>query len=534
MAQPGIPPVPSPSSGSSQDPEPSPLSPIPGPPDAGECGATSEPLALSAPERAPALERLKKRLPESAPNFLRFDSEPWLGPGRYGKRERLKYLLLNGQFIILLLAVGAILWGFPGAFFAPMADFGSSLVALAMCFLSFRLRLIARYVIAALMVPGIVIFLVATPLGKPVYDAGLLALNSVTDPSERSFWVDPDYRDVPGYEDMPDWVFVETDDGIQRVDTTTEAGRDLAMWGIKTDLGERYLRTLGRLLGSPAMFLACLGVASRLMGITRAPRSIADRPGLFDGLSRRTRVGLILMTLGFAFGTAGAGLGDLLDAIFDDRLYYLPGQGVNREALGVAFTLMFLYKAKWLGYMALWLGVILLLTGTPRRKLFAWYDRRALNGGRRSDPPLKKTGTWLFSIGILGAVVQYYGVTGFFLGTGREILLMTTGDLQVLHQTPGWFRTIDTVLGLWALSSFLGMIFIAAGSKTVRRIIAAISLVTRGFGSSGSNSGSGSSTSSPSSGSDTGGSSDAISGGAAQAGQAAEAARGLSGGGRGS
>ena len=334
--------------------------------------------------------------------------------------------------------------------------------------------MITRFVIVALLVPGIVLFLSAALLGKPVYDAGLLILNSVSDPTERTFWVDPNHRDVPGYENMPDRVFVETGDGIQNVGTTTEAGRDLAFWGIKTDLGEKYLRTLGLLLNGPAMVLAGLGTASRLMGITRAPPSISGRPGPFDGLSRRTRIGLIMMTLGFASAIVGTVFGDLLDEIFDDRLYYIPGEGVNREAQGVAFSMLFLYKAKWLGYMAWSLGIILLLIGTPRRQLFAWFDRRALNGGRWFDPILKKAGVWFFSVGILGAIVQYTGVAGFFAGIRREILLMTTGDMKVLYEEPEWLLTLYSTLELWALASLLGMILVGVGSKTVRMIIALI------------------------------------------------------------
>ena len=524
MAQPGVPPVPPLPSG--QDPEPSSLSPAPGPPDAVESGATSAPFPPSDPEPASALDRLKKHMPENVLKFLQFDAESWLGPAQNGKRERLKYLLLNGQFIVLLLVVGALLGGTLGAFSAPVAALGSSLIALAICFLSFRVRLITRHVIVALMVPGIVISMLATPLGNEAYDAGLLALNSVTDPAERSFWVDPAHRDVPGYEDMPDRVFVETGDGIQSVDTTTEAGRDLALWGIKTDLGEKYLLTLGQLLGAPAMFLACLGIASRLMGITRAPPSIADQPGLFDGLSRRTKIGLILMTLGFALGIAGAGLGDLLDAIFDDRLYYIPGESVNWEAKGVGFSMLFLYKAKWLGYLTLWLGAILLLVGTPRRKLFAWYDQR---GGGPWNPILKKTGTWLFAVGALGSVIQFYGVSGFFLGTIREVQFMTTGDMRVLVEVPGWFRTLDTILDTWALASILGMLLFGIGSKTVRGILMMIARLA----SSGSSSGGDSSTPSQPSGSGASGSGEPISGGAARAGAAAEAARRGGRGGRG-
>ena len=530
MAQPGIPPAPSPASDPGRKPEPSSSCPISGPPDACESGATTAPLGSSAPEPTSRLERLKQQAPEEALNFLRFDAESWLGPAQNGKRERLKYLLLNGKFILLLLAVGALLGATLGAFSAAAANLGSLLIAIAMCCLSFRIRLVARYAMVALLVPGIVIFVFAAPLGEPVYDAGVLVLNSVTDPSDRSFWVDPNHRDVPGYDDMPDWVFVETGDGVQRVDTTTEAGRDLAMWGIKTDLGEKYLQALSLLLSGPAMVLASLGVASRLMGITRAPPALAGRPGLFDGLSRRTKIGLILMALGFAMAAVGAGLGDFLDSIFDDRLYYLPGEGVNREAQGVAFSMLFLYKAKWLGYLAWSLGIILLLVGTPRRKLFAWYDRRA---GLPWDPVLKKTGTWLFAIGILGAVVQFHGVAGVFLGTVREIQLMTTGDMQVLVEVPGWFRTLDTILDLWALGNILGMIIFGAGSKTVRSIVMTIASWTQNLGSSGSSSGSGTSTSSQSSGSGASGSGEVASGGAAQAGQAAEAARGWGRGGRG-
>ena len=237
------------------------------------------------------------------------------------------------------------------------------------------------------------------------------------------------------------------------------------------------------------------------------------------------------MTLGFAMAAVGAGVGDFLDSIFDDRLYYLPGEGVNREAQGIAFSMLFLYKAKWLGYLAWSLGIILLLVGTPRRKLFAWYDRRV---GLPWDPFLKKTGTWLFAIGTVGAVIQFYGVAGVFLGTVREIQLMTTGDMQVLVEVPGWFRTLDTILDTWALANILGMIIFGAGSKTVRRII----LTIGSLGSSGSSSGSGTSTSNQSSGSGEGGSGasgsgEVASGGAAQAGQAAEAAGRWGGGGRG-
>ncbi len=393
--------------------------------------------------------------------------------------------------------------------------------------------MVARFVIVALLVPWIVLGAFATPLGKPVYDAGLLLLNSVTDPTERTFWVDPNYREVPRYEGMPDRVFVETDDGIQVVDTTTEAGRDLAYWGINTDLGEKYLRTLGLLLNGPAMILAGLGTASRLMGITRAPPSISGRPGLFDGLSGRTRIGLIVMALGFVSATVGTLFGDLLDEIFDDRLYYIPGEGVNREAQGVAFSMLFLYKAKWLGYMAWSLGIILLLIGTPRRQLFAWFDRRALNGGRWFDPILKKTGVWLFSVGILGEIVQYTGVAGFFAGIRREILLMTTGDMKVLYEEPEWLLTLYAILDLWVLPILLGMILFGAGSKTVRMIIAFIRGMAGQMGSGSSGPTSTSATTPQAGSSDGGESSRFVSGGAARASQAAQARRRGGRGGRG-
>ena len=493
------------------------------PPTPSESGEPLAPLPASSPVPTGQWERVKELFPKSALESIGFDVESWLGPSQNSKRERLKSLLLNGRLIVSLLTAGSLLLTL-GAFSAVFTNFGSLLVAFAMCSVSFRQRLVARYAIVALLVLGAFLFLSSPLLGKPVYDAGLVALNTFTDPSERIIWGDPSHREVPGYEDMPDQVFVETGDGIQIVDTTTEAGKDLVMRGIKTDLGERFLQAIGLMLNGSAMALAGIGTTSRLLGVTRAPSSIADRSGLFDGLSRRTIAALAMLALGFATAIIGGVFGDLLNDIFDDRLYYLPGEGVNREAQGVAFSMLILYKAKYLGYMAWSLGIILLLIGTPRRKLFAWFDRRALNGGRPWDPVLKKTGVWLLAIGILGGIIQFHAVVGFFVGTGREILLITTGDWEVLLEEPRWLGTLVTILDLWAAGCWLGIVFLGAGSKTVRKTIGKIYGMAGRMGSTRSSSGSSSSTPSQS-GNSGGNETGQVSGGAIQAGQAAEARR---------
>ena len=550
MAQPKTSPEQPPLSESGQNPDPSSPGTAPGLPTTAE---PDETLSSSSPTVAGQLGRLKDRIPESVQTFIGFDAESWLGPAQNGKRERINHLLLNGRFIVALLAAGALLLVM-GAASSGVTFFGVSLILLALCSMSFRMKMVAKYTIVAILSVAIFVNMLATFLAVPAYDSGLIALNSFTDPSERSFWPDPNHREIPGYENMPARVFVETGDGVQVVDTTTDAGRDLALWGIKANVGEQLLRTVAEMFAGVGIALACLGIASRLSRLTRTPASISDKPGLFDGIGRLNRITLIVLPVGLASLSIGLGFGNFLDEILDETSYYYPGGGVNQDALAVGFSLMILNYTEYLGYVAVAMGIFLFLAGTPRRLLFAWFDRRALlDGGKPWDPILKKTGVALTAIGILMSLLGFW--TRFNFLRVQEFVFATTGNWQLLIEEPEWLRTLLTTLGFWPAPLWGGVALFLVGSNTLRKIVGMIWVLagrmnssssssysgsytssyssdSGGSGSGGSGgSGSGGSGGSGSSGSGGSGSGEVISGGAYRASQAAAAAR--SGGGKG-
>ena len=534
MAQPKTSPEQPPLSESGHNPDPSSPGAAPGSPTAAE---PDETLSSPSPTVVGQLEHLNDRILESLQTFIGFDAESWLGPAQNGKRERLSHLLVNGRFIVALLAAGALLL-VVGAASSGVTFFGVSLILLALCSISFRMKMVARYAIVATLSVAIFVNMLATFLAVPVYDSGLIALNSFTDPSERSFWPDPTHREIPGYENMPARVFVETGDGVQVVDTTTDAGRDLALWGIKANVGEQLLRTVAEMFAGVGIALACLGIASRLSKLTRTPASISDKPGLFDRIGRLNRITLIVLPVGLASLSIGLGFGNFLDEILDETSYYYPGGGVNQDALAVGFSLMILHYAEYLGYIAVALGIFPFLAGTPRRLLFAWFDRRGLQGGYPWDPILKKTGVVLTAIGILMSVFGFWLRFNFL--KVQEFVFATTGNWQLLNEEPEWLRTLLTTLDFWPAPLWGGVALFLVGSKTVRKYVGRTLHLIHVLGSWAGSSTGGSSTPSQSSssggtassGSGGTGSGEVISGGAIRASQAAQGGRMGGGGGR--
>lgn len=444
-------------------------------------------------------------------------------------KNRVAELALDGKVIAILSIVGVLITLVLGHISSFVALFGSLLIAWALCAVSFRLKLAARFVVAALMLIAL-FHLASSPfVGRAYYDVGLMVVNSLSDPAERDFfWPDPEYMDIKGV------VVVDTWSGLQSFTTDTDAGMAAAIRGIKSEMSGYVMRFAAGMFSLAALVLVCLGVGSRMVGLTSIPAS-ATSPDLFRDLVPRDRISLAAVCIGAAAGFIGMYPQTFLSEIIEDFDYFVGLSPEAQSLHGLYWPMMVLDKVQALGFITAYVGALVILLGTPRRKLFEWFDQRALDPqAGRFDAPLKKIGLTLLVIGIHIFIIKEYVAQIFLIGSYFEIsnVMWDSGFSWEFASYPGWLQIVLNILYVWVPFVVLGIVMFFAGSKTFRLIVRLIIALLLRFTPSGSGGGSTTTSSSGSSGSSQQSGSTVISGGAFQASQRA-ARGGGRGGGRG-
>ncbi len=385
-----------------------------------------------------------------------------------GGEDLSKQFLLSGKFIAVLFLAALIL-----AALTPFADvFGQlSLIvlALAICALCYRLRLAMRFLICALVLVGMSLYVARPMLSETLYDVGLKVLSSYGDPGERGFWPDPAKMD------LPDSVVTEVPygDGLEGFNTTTEEGRAGAISGLKYENGAKYLEYAAAALLITGLVVACLGTALRLLGITREPVSASGEPGLLERINSFDRVGLIMVTVGWIAFLAGLLPQELINNAFEKSTGtyggtgYLRGEGILWDAKHLYLPMVILDKVEFIGTASLLLGILVVMLGTPRRILC----RRGLQFWRRSneeDILFKNVGVVLMAFGGVVYILNFLILQGFLIPTIREIGIIATGNWDFFPY-PGWLVILDIVTGAIAIiSAVSGMISFVLGSRTGR------------------------------------------------------------------
>ena len=202
------------------------------------------------------------------------------------------------------------------------------------------------------------------------------------------------------------------------------------------------------------LLIAGIDLAARLAGIKRAsdPDPAEDRVLRFG---RPMRLALFALVAGLAAVIIGAAPQEILDELLESGVRYTRAGGINAEAEFLLWPMLILDKLEGLGYIAITLGTFGVALGAPRRRLSAWFDRRAGQpGARRYDAVIKKVGAVLLLAGFGAYWIDSYVVDQFLLPTIREIVIIASGDWSFLDDPanhPEWLQVVLAPLDIWAL-----------------------------------------------------------------------------------
>ena len=397
--------------------------------------------------------------------------------------RNIKTFVLGGKFIAASF-IAAILLGSLPVFGGVTEVLIMACFAAGLCLVAYRLELRLRRLVVAFAAVGLILTLIIPVAAKPAYGAGLAILNPIVDPAHRWFWPDPEHVDFPDRD-----IFVRTNDGVTIVDMTTEAGRKMAYSGVMMDGGEQALFLASGVLMGIAALLAALGSLSRLTGLTNP--AVSTAPGLFDNISRYTRTGLIILCIGGLPWGIGLAVQEILQWFSPHDTYRVVG-AADPDPQRFWLARYVLERVVFLGFLLMSTGLVVILAGGPRRALFRWFDRRAQGpGGKGFDAPLKKAGVLLFALGMLAFALDEHILRGQIIPTFRDVRNATSDAWA--YELPAWLDVMWTITGFWVLPTILGILGMAAGSKTVRLIL---SLILSLFGASFKSGGATTSTSS--------------------------------------
>ena len=382
-------------------------------------------------------------------------------PASSGGEDLGNQFLLSGKFIAALFVTALILAAL--SFFADLFGPISLIVlALAICALCYRLRLAMRFLICALVLAGISLYVARPMLSETFYDVGLKVLSSYGDPGERAIWPDPARRD------LPDTVVTEVPygDGLQGFDTTTAEGRVGAISGLKYETGARYLGYAAAALLFTGLVIACLGTALRLLGVTRepaaAPASTSRASGLFSKIGRDVRVGLAMVAIGWVLFLVGGLPQDIFNGSLPGGVDYLRGEGINSEAAHLFWPMMILDKVQYMGGALIWMGIAFSFFPLVRR---AW--RWACS---KHDHYYRKLGFALVAFGTPVSVFSLNVLPALIIPTVRETAA-PPGDFMFLSSFtyyPEWLRTSMSIMDILGPACIIsGILFILFGENTL-------------------------------------------------------------------
>ena len=156
--------------------------------------------------------------------------------------------------------------------------------------------------------------------------------------------------------------------------------------------------------------------------------------------------------------------------------------------------MLILDKVEGLGFIAITLGTLGIGLGAPRRRLSAWFERRAgQSGAWRYDAVIKKAGAVLLLAGFGAYWIDSYVIDQFLLPSVREIVSIASGDGSFLDDPanyPDWLQIALASLGIWPLVAAAGVVVLAAGSQTLRGSFGQLAAISRrGRGAEGGNRG---------------------------------------------
>ncbi len=356
-------------------------------------------------------------------------------------------LFFNGKFIVALFVTAVAL--LPLLLIADIFAVGSFIVlAVATCALAFRLRLITRFVIAFLASAGVIIVASGLYLGEPFYDSGMQFLNSYTDLPQKEWW---------SLTELPPVVAAETSEGIRLLDASDPRAAEV-LSAIKEERGGRFLMAIGAGFVFIGLLIACFGMASRLMGITKEPVSASGQPGLFSRLGRSTKAGLAMIVVGFLMLVLGPAPQDTLDYIND------VAPLMSSEATHLEWPFEIGYIGGKIGYIGgafIWSGLALL--AFPLVKL-VWYFVLA------TRDPFRVLGFAMVVVGVPVTAFAFEVLPGFIIPTVRESFAPPDNTLFLSSFTyyPGWLRTIISILNhLGPICIIAGIVFIVLGRHTL-------------------------------------------------------------------
>ena len=423
---------------------------------------------LSDPARRARYDRRRGTPSRAAPRPAPTEPEVRTRVSRRAVLDFAKQLVQKRRPLIALFLVILLIWLRPELLLAT--------IGLAIAAAAFHFRLATRYLVVALALVAGFLALTAPDLGNPIYTAGLLALNAVTDPATRGFWPDPAHMELGAS------VVIETGGQLRVVETASEAGRSEAVAAISSDRGTGIVEYISELMILIGLLVAGIDLAARLAGIKRAsdPDPAEDRVLRFG---RPMRVALFALVAGLAAVIIGAAPQEILNELLESGVRYTRAGGINPEAEFLLWPMLILDKLEGLGFIAITLGTLGIALGAPRRRLSAWFERRAGQPGAwRYDAVIKKAGAVLLLAGFGAYWIDSYVIDQFLLPSVREIVIIASGDGLFLDDPtnyPGWLQIVLAPLEFWPLVVASGVVVLAVGSKTVRGSLGQLAAISR-------------------------------------------------------
>ena len=371
--------------------------------------------------------------------------------------------------LIAFLFLAAFLLAVPGAFWELLGNVAFLVFAFAVIALCFKLKMVTRWLMVALMLLAVALYVPRDLMAEFTYDLGLTVLNASTDPAEREFWPDPEAVD------LDEIVVVETWKGIEGFNTTTPEGRAAAISGIKFEKGELILQVATGIVLVVGTIPFALGMALSLMGFprSRGAASASGRPRFLGRFDRRlVKVSIVLVTIGALLRLFGALTPAILDEFLKDGLGYTRGGGISSENAHLFWPMVVLDKVGFIGAAAFMLGILILL--------HVFIDWVVVRIGRRSIENLgfgedeifeedkiriRRIGAVLLVIGIVLYLSYFEFTLDFLIPAAKEIGIATTGNWEFLrnyNEYPGWLRIIITIQEIvWVPTTLLGIICVA-------------------------------------------------------------------------